>query len=57
MTDKRWVRTLSGAKLAALVGQTALGALAAKEIARRDRHCAKASGGARRRTERMEEAT
>ena len=37
MTDKRWLRTLSGAKLAALVGQSPMGALAEVEIARRGR--------------------
>ena len=34
MTDKRWVRTLSGAKLEALIGQSPMSALAEKEIAR-----------------------
>ena len=37
MTDKRWMRMLSGAKLAALVGQSPRGALAEIEIERRKR--------------------
>ena len=41
MTDKRWVRTLSGAKLEALIGQSPMGALAEKEIARRKKRRAR----------------
>ena len=37
MTDKRWMRMLSGAKLAALVGQSPMGSLAEMEIERRKR--------------------
>ena len=37
MTDKRWLRTLSGAKLAVLIGQSPMSALAEVEIARRGR--------------------
>ena len=37
MTDKRGLRTLSGAKLVALIGQSPMGALVEKEIARREK--------------------
>ena len=35
MTDKKWIRTLSEAKLAAMVGQSPMGALVEAEIKRR----------------------
>ena len=41
MTDKRWVRTLSGSKLEALIGQSPMGALAEVEIARREKRWAR----------------
>ena len=41
MTDKRWLRTLSGAKLEALIGQSPMGALAEVEIARREKRRAR----------------
>ena len=37
MTDKRWMRTLSGAKLESLVGNMKYGNLAEAEIERRAR--------------------
>ena len=41
MTDKRWLRTLSGAKLVALIGQSPMGALAEVENARREKRRAR----------------
>ena len=41
MTDKRWLRTLSGAKLEALSGQSPMGALAEVEIVRRKKRRAR----------------
>ena len=41
MTDKRWLRTLSGAKLKAQIGQSPMGALAEVEIARRKKRRAR----------------
>ena len=41
MTDKRWLRTLSGAKLEALIGRSPTDALAEVEIARRKKRRAR----------------